>query len=62
MYTVKLPKSGKTDKFALDRALSVLKAKCKFDGLFEEIKRHRRFMTKAEKVKRKQRNRYFEEF
>jgi ribosomal protein S21 len=54
MYIVKLPKSQQSDKMALDKVLKKLKHKIKFDGLMEELKKRRRFLTKSQKKKRKQ--------
>lgn len=59
MYIVKLPKGSETDKFALDRALRKLKDKVKKDGLMEELKRRRNFLTKAQKQKRKSKVKFF---
>jgi ribosomal protein S21 len=59
MYIVKLPKGSRSDKFALDKALRKLKDKVKKDGLMEELKRRRNFLTKAEKQKRKSKVKFF---
>jgi ribosomal protein S21 len=59
MYTVKLPTGSGADKFALDKALRKLKDKVKKDGLFEELKRRKNFLTKAQKRKRKAKVKFF---
>jgi ribosomal protein S21 len=59
MYIVKLPKGSGADKFALDKALKKLKDKVKKDGLMEELKRRRNFLTKAKKQKRNSRFKFF---
>lgn len=61
MYIVKLPKGQQSDKMALDRALKKLKHKVKFDGLLDELKKRRRFLTKSQKKKRKQQIKYFQD-
>jgi ribosomal protein S21 len=59
MYIVELPRGAGSDKFALDKALKRLKEKVRKDGLMEELKRRKNFLTPAQRKKRKSKIKFF---